>query len=295
MKTIEVTDIPTYIENAPKNMNILFIGDTGVGKTTVIEKYCKDNDIFLKTLILSQLEASESLGIPVRDTYEYEGKTYNVLDTALPLWVFELAQHKKAMLFLDEFLCAQPSVMNSFLNFLSQKRVKGIDLSHVQVVAATNIGTYTFEPDSNMISRFCMFYVVNTTANKFISDPRIINNYKDENTRDDAIFEPRSLKPRCQQLLAGVKTEYLNDYYQGFTNKDYIVVHRFDEINDVIAPYFTFEGFGECSISDSNIVNLIAIMKSKFSKFRKWDNVWANFVNVDVSVISKIKEGIEGV
>ena len=46
MKTIEVNEIAKYISAAPNEMNLMFIGDTGVGKTTVIENYCKDNGIF---------------------------------------------------------------------------------------------------------------------------------------------------------------------------------------------------------------------------------------------------------
>lgn len=224
MYELEINEIGNIIDKAPIGMNLMFVGDTGIGKTTVIENYCKERGIFLKTLILSQLEASETLGIPVKSTREYNGKTYDVLSTALPNWVFELKEHEKAILFLDEFLCAQPSVMNAFLNFLTQKNVNGIDLSHVRVIAATNIGNYTFDPDNNIIARFCWFYTVNTKMNDYINDPRILNNYKDENPRQGVIFNERSLKPRCQEWLASIDTEDLQMFYEGFTNRKYIVV-----------------------------------------------------------------------
>ena len=162
MRKIEINQIPEIIDAQPKEMSVLIIGDTGIGKTQVIKKYAEDNNIYLKTLILSQIEASEALGIPVQSKRVYNGKEYSTIETAVPTWVFDLAEHENAMLYLDEFLCAEPAVMNSFLNFITEKRVGDIDLSHVKIVAATNIGNYTYDPDNNILSRFCMFYAVNT-------------------------------------------------------------------------------------------------------------------------------------
>lgn len=290
MKTIEINEVTKYIELSPIEMNLMFVGDTGIGKTTVIENYCKEKNIFLKTLILSQLEASETLGVPVKSTKEYNGQTYDTLTSAIPEWVFELAEHKNAMLFLDEFLCAQPSVMNAFLNFLTQKKVQNIDLSHVKIVAATNIGNYTFDPDNNILSRFCWFYAVNTSVNEFVKDDRIVNNYQDENEKEGVIFEIRSLKPRCHEQLSKIDTEYLQDFYEGFTNKKYIIVNLDKDVNEVIAPYFTCESFNVYSITDENLTNMCAIMKSKFNRVRKWDKILASFVNLDIKIISKIKD-----
>lgn len=296
MLELEISDIGAIINAAPLAMNLIFIGDTGIGKTTVIEKYAEENKYFLKTLILSQIEASESLGLPIKYDKEFNGKSYPCMTQAIPEWVFELAQYDKAILFLDEFLCAQPSVMNAFLNFLTQKKVGNIDLSHVRIVAATNVGNYTFEPDNNILSRFCWFYTVNTKVNNFLNDSRIINNYKDENVKSGPIFEIRSLKPRCQELLKSVETEYLNVFYQGFTNKQYIVVHSNSEINEVISSYFQYESINKFSISDENFNSMIMVMKKAFSRFRKWDKVFSEFVNLDLETVLKIKKAInEGV
>lgn len=242
MKTIEITDISKYIQAAPNKMCCMFIGDTGIGKTQVINKYAKDNGLYLKTLILSQLEASETLGIPVQTTREFNGKIYNCIETAIPTWVFELAEHKDAMLYLDEFLCAEPSVMNAFLNFLTERRVGDIDLSHVKVVASTNIGNYTYEPDNNILSRFCMFYCVNTHFGSYIERKHhkiITNDYADNEPKAGVIFDSRSLKPRCHELLAMVKDNtLLNDFYEGFTNTAYRpTFHGNPKIDSVVTAY----------------------------------------------------------
>lgn len=301
MRKIEIDEIGSVIDAAPVQMNLMFVGDTGIGKTTVVERYCESRGMYLKTLILSQLEASETLGIPVRSTREWNGKSYDVLKTAVPNWVFDLAEalHCKstypggAMLFLDEFLCAQPSVMNAFLNFLTQKNVQGVDLSQVKIVSATNVGNYTFDPDTNILSRFCWFYAVNSKINEYLKDDRIINSYRDENELDGVLFEPRSLKPRCHEWLTMVDDEHLHMFYEGFTNRKYIMVHRDPEINEVIAPYFEFADLRHYTITEDRMQSMVAMLTKTFNRFRKWDKVIANFINISVSDHAKIKECIE--
>ena len=292
MKTIEVNEIAKYISAAPNEMNLMFIGDTGVGKTTVIENYCKDNGIFCKTLILSQLDASEALGIPVKTEREYRGEKLNVLDTAIPNWVIELAEHRNSLLFLDEFLCAQPSVMNAFLNFLTQRKVKNIDLSHVKVVSATNIGHYTYEPDNNILSRFCMFYVVNTTAKLFVNDPRIDYTYQDDNIQEGTIFDYRSLKPRCYYQLSLIEDNNLYyDFYEGFTNSEYIRVHEDEVINDIFKQYVQkVPGKDEFYITDDNILCLVAVLKSRCTTIRSWKPILVRLTKVDIETVNKLME-----
>lgn len=246
MKKIKVNEIYSILDAAPIEMNVMLIGDTGIGKTQIIKKYAEDRGLYLKTLILSQLEASEALGIPVQSKRTYNGKEYSTIETAVPTWVFDLAEHENSMLYLDEFLCAEPSVMNSVLNFLTEKNVNGIDLSHVKVVAATNIGNYTYEPDNNILSRFCMFYVTNDSFTKYldekykkISKIRIRNNYKDEEELDGIIFEQRSLKPRCQEMLYMLKDEKMMPFFfEGYTNRAYMpTFHSNSDIQEILGEF----------------------------------------------------------
>lgn len=290
MREIEINEMMEVMDAAPNAMNLMFVGDTGIGKTQMVERYCKERGIYLKTLILSQLEASETLGIPIKGEREWNGKKYDVLNTAIPNWAFDLAEHENAMLFLDEFLCAQPSVMNAFLNFLTQKRVADIDLSHVKIVAATNVGNYTFDPDTNILSRFCWFYMVNSSVNEYLNDKRVVNHYKDENEREGVIFEIRSLKPRCQELLQGVDDDHFQMFYEGFTNTHYILVHDDPEINDVISGYFQPdpEVLNNYTISDSNLKAMVNVLKTKFNRIRKWDKICDGFMHI--SSLSKLAE-----
>lgn len=302
MKTIEINEIEKYIDNAPANMNLMFIGDTGIGKTYCIKKYCETHKMYLKTLILSQLEASETLGIPVRSSRVLNGVEYNSLETAVPSWVFDLYEaslNKKdypsgCMLFLDEFLCAQPSVMNAFLNFLTEKNVNGIDLSSIKIVSATNIGKYTFNPDNNILSRFCMFYVINTTAKDFVGETRINYSYKDENTRNGVIFETRSLKPRCLEQLSKIEDWKLwNDYYEGFTNQKYFYISDDKEINDLLYPYVTITNDGIYTCSKQNAIAIKAILKAKYPRIRNWNNIIAEFKNLDADGYINISDAFD--
>ena len=266
MKKIEITEIPQYIDAAPVNMCLMFIGDTGIGKTQVIKKYAEDNDIYLKTIILSQIEASEALGIPVQSKRIVNGREVPTIDTAVPSWVFDLAEHENAMLYLDEFLCAEPSVMNSFLNFLTEKNVNGIDLSHVKVVAATNIGNYTYEPDNNILSRFCMFYAENTSYNKYLKGKYgkkyFDNDYVDTEDLDGTIFDQRSLKPRCQEMLMMLKNEDLiEDFYEGYTNQ--MMMPKFSndtKVNAILKGFVQKNENGYFYIDHDQIENLAGIL-----------------------------------
>lgn len=285
MRTIEVQDIGKIIEKASNSsINLMFLGDTGIGKTQNVGRYAEENEFFLKTLILSQVEASEALGVPLESEYEYNGKKYKSLDTAIPKWVFELASKEKAILFLDEFLTAPPSVMNSFLNFLSEKKVQDIDLSHVIIIAATNIEEYTFQPSQNILSRFCMFYTINSTYNEYIGDDRIINKYEDKVSKTGILFDKRSLKPRCQRQLKDIATEDLPMFYEGFTNTPMLpVFSKHSGINDAIkslAKERTAKE-GEYYISDSLITSLSILLIKECPNVTDW--------KPKVSAISNIK------
>jgi len=290
MREVDVTMIPELISKAHgiPRLNLLFIGDTGIGKTEMVQRYCKENEIYLVDLKLGQLDPSDCLNVPVQGKRMFRGIEYNVLRNATPEWVFELAEHEKAMLFLDELLCGEPAVCNAFLTFLVDKKVNGIDLSHVQIVAATNIGEYTFDLDKNMLSRFCMFYVVNNDYRTFLMkkyrDKYIDFNYKDEEERDNVIFEKRSLKPRCGEILCNLNKLDIPMFYEGFTNEVYKekVIFSDDEIiNGIISSYANITQdengyFVEATIDDGQLRSLAASFIAAYPKTRKWDDVINN-------------------
>lgn len=291
MRTINIDEIEKIIDEAKgTNINLLFVGDTGIGKTEAIKKYCAKNKLYLKCLNLSTIDPSECLGIPVKNTREYNGKTYDVLTTAIPNWVFDLKEHEKqgCVLFLDEFFCCQPSVMNAFLNFLVEKRVEDIEID-VTILAATNIGTYTFDPAENMLSRFCMFYVENNSYADYLKkkykNTYLLNNYKDNTDKTShTIFEPRSLKPRCQEALCLLKnSEIINYFYEGFTNMEMPkLFSSIEKVNNIINT-FAFKGY----VNENNYTAIAKMIIDTFSRCKTFDKIIASIYD------KNLRKGIE--
>ena len=182
--------------------------------------------------------------------------------------------------------------MNAFLNFLTQKVVNGIDLSHVKIIAASNIGNYTFEPDTNILSRFCMFYIINSSFNSYITDKRITNTYKDECTRESVIFEPRSLKPRCQEQLSSITDKYLGMFYEGFTNIKYKYFHSNATVNAIIIPYLDCDEKGEYTMSANNLICFIVLLKKKFPRIKTWKKICSQFENLSEKTIEVLFQNL---
>ena len=297
MKEIKLDEVYSILDAAPIEMNVMLIGDTGIGKTQVIKKYAEDRGLFLKTLILSQLEASEALGIPVQSKRTFNGKEFATIETAVPSWVFELAEQENAMLYLDEFLCSEPSVMNSVLNFLTEKNVNGIDLSHVKVVAATNIGNYTYEPDNNILSRFCMFYVTNNSFDKYLKEKykdskvKINNNYKDEEEREGVIFDVRSLKPRCQEMLYMLKDPAMMPlFFEGYTNRQWMpTFHKNADIQEILSEFVKEredaedDSYSKYYLETESYKNLAALLFAKIKGTKKTAEWVTKFTNLTYS------------
>lgn len=287
MKEIEINEVAKYLDEAPNEMPLLFIGDTGIGKTQVISEYAKNRGYYFKSLVLSQLRPDEALGIPVRKTKEFQGREIETLTTAVPEWVLELAEQEKAILFLDELLTAKPDVMNSFLNFITERNVNGIDLSHIKIVTATNIGKYTFEPDENVLSRFCKFYTVNKTYKKYINDDRIFNDYEDETDKDHIVFDERSLKPRCQYWLSLIRNEFLPDFYEGFTNRPMgKVFSPNDKLNRFLNNIYREQGQESnfLHINENNVGLFIQFIKKQFPRLKNSRSMIEKMSNVKFDI-----------
>lgn len=296
MKTIEITEMPKYNEAAPLRMNLLYIGDTGIGKTQITTRWCEEHGYFFKTLILSQLDPTEALGIPVKEKRNFQGNEITVLSTAIPEWVIELAEHKDEhpVLFLDEFFCAKPGVQNAFLNFLSEKKVGPIDLSFVKVIAATNINQYTYDSADNIFSRFCCFYTVNRTAGEYVGDDRIDYHYEDINEMAGPAFDARSLKPRCYEILSEVKDNKLYyDFYEGYTNTEYIYVYPEEKFNNAFKEYVEkVKGKEEWSISESNAKCLAAVLRGMKPQQKNWNPICDKIVNMTPESVIRIRAAL---
>ena len=154
--------------------------------------------------------------------------------------------------------------MNAFLNFITEKNVNGIDLSHVKIVAATNIGNYTYDPDTNILSRFAMFYTVNTNYNKYLKEKyktkAFKGDYKDEEELDGVIFDQRSLKPRCQEMLCLLaKSPNLDKWYQAYTMTPMMpVFHKQEKINNIVKGFVRKDEYTDKWILPDDILEALS-------------------------------------
>ncbi len=282
MKIIEINEIKDIIKESPLDMNLMFLGDTGIGKTTVINNYAKENGCYLVTLILAHLDPSKALGVPYPKDRIYNGNNYKEMSTAIPSWVFDLADHvndkNPPILFLDEFLCAEPAVANSFLNFLSEKKVEGIDLSRVKIIGASNISNYTYDPDKNILTRFCFFWAKNSTYNEFNNNDKFNIAYKDETPdENNIIFSKRELKPRCLEMMMKVNNQkYVDYFYEGYTNTQpsYKVrvsrgINDSDKINFLMSSFVSKEDPNKIDMNQKNVIASIFLANFRKSYIQK--------------------------
>lgn len=106
------------------NEQLKIQGNHGIGKSTFIEEWAEENNIFCKVLFLSHMEVGDLIGIPVT-TEDSNGKEMTVWSK--PSWFVEIeeqaAKGKHTMLFLDELNRAQKDVLDSALALVLDGRL----------------------------------------------------------------------------------------------------------------------------------------------------------------------------
>ena len=109
----------------------LFIGNTGLGKTVMIQQFAKDKGVNIVELITSQRNPFEisGLGMPDKETKR------------MSFWDFDTLLEMKDgdILFFDEMLNGNPVVLNACLTLLEGRRmISGKKLPDIMIVAAAN-------------------------------------------------------------------------------------------------------------------------------------------------------------
>lgn len=114
-----------------KSVVPLFIGNPGLGKTVLIEKFAKEKKVNLVELITSQMSPFEISGIamPEKDTKKMTYYNFDKLETL----------KDGDILFFDELLNGNPTVLNACLTMLEQRKfISGKPLPDIMIVAAAN-------------------------------------------------------------------------------------------------------------------------------------------------------------
>ncbi len=114
-----------------KSVVPLFIGNPGMGKTKIIENFAKQRKVKLVELITSQMSPFEISGIamPDKDTKKMTYFNFDKIETL----------EDGDILFFDELLNGNPTVLNACLTILEQRRlISGKPLPDIMIIAAAN-------------------------------------------------------------------------------------------------------------------------------------------------------------
>ena len=144
------------------NETVHIVGRHGIGKSQCVEGYVKENNYHLETLMLSQNEVADLIGMP----YEENGVTF----WSKPVWLHRMEEAalegKHCVLFLDELARAPLEVRQSALQLVLDRRIHEHHLPEVLglktlVVAADNPADeyQTDELDPALLDRFMSFEV----------------------------------------------------------------------------------------------------------------------------------------
>lgn len=117
------------------NKTILFIGDPGVGKTSIVRAVGKELGLPVGELLGSTLDPTDVGGLPVKHTDAHGSAVVE----RIPLKVIRDACNQAMILFLDELASAAAAVQAAFLRLILD-HVAGDSVLHPDtiVVAATN-------------------------------------------------------------------------------------------------------------------------------------------------------------
>ena len=194
-----------------KSVVPLFIGNPGLGKTKIIEKFAKEKGAKLVEIITSQAPPFEVSGIamPDKDTKRMTYYNYDSLEDL----------EDGDIIFFDELLNGNPVTLNACLTLLEQRKmVSGKKLPDVMIIAAAN--PQGAAPTTPQIKERFVWYNVDYSyemwkgymSEKYSMPSRIITKLshliKSEKFDGNNFDTPRSIDKATAMMIAGVPTPY---------------------------------------------------------------------------------------
>ena len=144
------------------NDTVHMVGKHGIGKSQIVETFAKENNIHIETLLLSQNEVGDLIGIPEKEN--------GVMYWTKPTWLKRMEdankEGKHCVLFLDELARSPLEVRQSALQLVLDRKIHEHKLPELDgvktlVVAADNPADeyQTDELDPALLDRFMTFEV----------------------------------------------------------------------------------------------------------------------------------------
>lgn len=106
---------------------VMLVGAPGTTKTATIRSMAKEMGYELITIVASRMDAQDISGFPTKGEVVMttpDGKDHKapITEYAPQYWQHEIMEHKKVILFLDEWGNAHPSVQASLLSFIQDRQ-----------------------------------------------------------------------------------------------------------------------------------------------------------------------------
>lgn len=194
-----------------KSVIPLFLGDPGIGKTKLIEKFAKDKGVNLIEMITSTMSPFEVSGITMPDAETKEMIHYNY---------GKLAKAKDGdIIFFDELLNGNITVLNACLTVLEQRQmISGQKLPDVMIIAAANPQGAT--PLTPQIKERFVWYPIKANKSmwaeymnsKYFMHKEIVDklweSIKNEDFKGDNFNTPRSIDKAVAMVIEDIPTPY---------------------------------------------------------------------------------------
>lgn len=177
------------------NDTVLMQGKHGIGKSTIVQQYCNENDYHLEELFLSNQEVGDLIGHPTTEIVN----GVSIQFWSVPVWLHRMQeahkQGKHCVLHLDELNRAEPDVLQCALQLVLEGKIHEHSLPVLNgqktfIVASTNPAFDDYdvrELDPALEDRFL---VINVEA-----DLGVFVDYAKENNLNKLIIEFLEFNP----------------------------------------------------------------------------------------------------
>lgn len=219
---IEQTIINAISLTKVTKIPVLFFSNPGLGKTTILQRYAKNNCMHLESLIGSRFSPEEISGYQVNNGG-------NHLQHMNPEWYDRILQKEKngipTLLFIDELSTCSEAVQGPLLSLIFDRTIgseKYLPESTV-IISAANY--------SANLSSF--MNILSPTLNRFC----IINlndNYSALNMIDEFLGSVEVNYPKIVNKLTPEKEQIFNDAFKAFWNDTFLKYSDADSINGVL-------------------------------------------------------------
>lgn len=157
-KMFDILDLAKRVTDQGRTFNVLFQGPAGVGKSEIVQQWCRANTLRFIDLRAAYLESPDLIGYPTVETIDGRQVTkHNVPE----FWPHP--GESPGVLFIDEVNRGTNAVMNCFMQLLTDKRIHNYEFpQNWMIVAAINPENGEYEVntmDAALKSRFELFEV----------------------------------------------------------------------------------------------------------------------------------------